>query len=143
MDNSSPEKTTFNFDTANLSDQITVVGNLEHLYMHLLKSASTLEENEAVFYLTLAQMVKEYRREFMREHFPNVGEKDWCVLKAVETVRQRVYESASTSHKDLKETNDIWSLITEHIFGVDMSGCSACKEDKEKYEDTTQETEDN
>lgn len=135
MDNSSPEKTTFDFDKANLSDQITVIGNLEHLYMHLLKSASTLEEDEAVFYLTLAQMVKEYRREFMREHFPSVEERDWCVLKAVETVRQRVYESANTSHKNLKEINDIWGLITEHIFGVDMSGCSACKEDKEKNEE--------
>ena len=124
------EKKGFNFDNANLSDQITVIGNLEHLYYHALKAASTLEEEEAVFYLTLADMVKQFRREYMREHFPKVEDKDWCILKAIETIRQRVYESSNLSHKDIKEVNNIWSMATEHIFGVDMSGCSSCAEDR-------------
>lgn len=125
------DKPTFNYDTANLADQITVIGEIEHAYYHALKSASSLEEEDAVYYLTVASMLKDFRRRFMREHFPDIKETDWCLLKAIETVRQRVYESTD-SHKDLKEVNDLWSLITEHIFGKDMSGCVSCREDKEE-----------
>ena len=73
----------------------------------------------------------------MKKHFPNVKDEDWCLLKAIEQVKQRVYESAHTSHDDLKEINDIWSEITEHIFGIDMSACVSCKEDKKgSHEDS-------
>lgn len=126
------KKGTFNFDLANLADQITVIGEAEHAYYHALKSASSLEEEDAVYYLTVASMIKDFRRCFMREHFPDIKETDWCLLKAIETVRQRVYESSNSSYKDLKQINDLWSLITEHIFRVDMSGCFACREDREK-----------
>ena len=125
------EGNTFNYDTANLADQITVIGNLEHAYYHALKSASSVEETDAVYYLTVASMIKDFRRKFMREHFPDIKETDWCLLKAIETVRQRVYESSNSSYADLKEANDIWSLITEHIFEIDMSNCVSCREDKE------------
>lgn len=122
---------TFNFDTANLADQISVIGFCEHVYDHCCKSAAVSSQEDAVFYMTIADMIKEFRRRFMKDHFPDVKDEDWCLLKAIEQVRQRVYESTHTSHKDLKEVNDIWSEVTEHIFGVDMSGCVACKEDKE------------
>ena len=125
------DKPTFNYDTANLADQISCIGELEHAYYHALKSASSVEETDAVYYLTLASMIKDYRRKYMREHFPDIKETDWCLLKAIETVRQRVYESSESSYKDLKEVNDLWSLITEHIFEKDMSGCAVCKADKD------------
>lgn len=119
----------FNFDQANLADQITVIGNCEHCYMHACKSASISESDDAVFYQTIADLVKDFRRHFMKEHFPNVDEKDWCILKATDTIRQRVYESSSTSHEDLKLVNELWSTVMEHIFGVDLSECIACRED--------------
>ena len=125
------DKPTFNYASANLADQISVIGELEHAYFHALKSASTVEEADAVYYLTVASMIKDFRRDFMREHFPDIKETDWCLLKAIETVRQRVYESSNSSYKDLKQINDLWSLITEHIFEVDMSGCAVCKADKD------------
>lgn len=125
------EEKTFNFDHANLSDQITVIGACEHVYDHCCKSASVSSKEDAVFYMTISSMIKDFRRRFMKDHFPDIKDEDWCLLKAIEQVRQRVYESTNTSYKDLKEINDIWSEITEHIFGVDMSGCSVCKEDKE------------
>ena len=127
------ENKTFDFDNANLADQISCVGELEHLYFHANKSASVCEnKNEALFYMTLAGMTKDFRRYFMREYFPKVDEKDWCILKAVETVRQRIYESASASQEDLARINEIWAYTTEHIFGVDLSGCVACRADKEE-----------
>lgn len=135
---------TFDFDKANLADQLGVVEELEHAYSHLLKTASTLEEGEAVFYLTTAQMVKDFRREFMREHFPNVEDKDWCLVKAFSAVKQRIYESANTSYKDLKTINELWALVMEHIFGVDMSDCVACTQDKgEENEYPEKKTNDN
>ena len=130
MDTNDTQK--FDFDSANLADQISVIGELEHAYFHAIKSASTVEEIDAVYYLTVASMIKDFRRDFMREHFPDIKETDWCLLKAIETVRQRVYESSNSSYKDLKQINDLWSLITEHIFGTDMSGCVSCREDMEK-----------
>ena len=136
MDTNDTQK--FDFDTANLADQITVIGEVEHAYYHALKSASSLEEEDAVYYLTVASMLKDFRRCFMREHFPDIKETDWCLLKAIETVRQRVYESTD-SHKDLKEVNDLWSLITEHIFGVDMSGCASCREEMDTEKEISDE----
>lgn len=142
MENDQPTNG-FDFDKANLADQLSCVGELEHAFMHACKTASTLKENEAVFYMTLAEMIKDYRREFMREHFPKVEEKDWCLIKALEAIRQRVYESANTSYKDLKGINILWAMTMEHIFGVDMSNCVACAEDKgEKDENSIKETED-
>ena len=131
------DKKDFNYDTANLADQISVIGFCEHVYDHCCKSASVSTPEDAVFYMTIADMIKNYRRRFSAEHFPDIKEEDWCLLKAIEQVKQRVYESAHTSHEDLKEINDIWSEVTEHIFGVDMSGCSACAEDKKgSHEDS-------
>lgn len=130
-------KNTFNFDTANLADQISVVGFCEHVYDHCCKSAAVSNKEDAVFYMTIADMIKEYRRNFMKEHFPDVKDVDWCLLKSIEQVKQRVYESAHTSYEDLKGVNDIWSEVAERIFGIDMSGCSACKEDKKgSHEDS-------
>ena len=130
MDNDSEKK--FDFDNANLADQLTVIGSCEHLYEHLLKTASTLEEEDAVFYLTVADMTKDFRRKFMREHFPEVKEQDWCILKAVDTIRQRVYESANASYEDLRDVNNLWALVMEHVFGVDLSACVSCREDKDE-----------
>lgn len=84
--------------------------------------------------MTIADMVKNFRRDFSREHFPKVKDEDWCILKAIEEIRQRVYESAHIYHKDLKAINDLWSTVTEHIFGVDMSQCYACRADKDEKE---------
>lgn len=127
MDTNDTQK--FDFDNANLADQLTVVGCCEHLYEHLLKTASTLEEEDAVFYLTVADMTKEFRRKFMREHFPEVKEQDWCIVKATSTLLQRVQESANTSYENLRDVNNLWALVMEHIFGVDLSACVSCRED--------------
>lgn len=125
------DKKGFKFDQANLADQITIVGLCEHCYMHACKSASVSEPEEAIFYQTIADISKNFRRNFMKEHFPNVDEKDWCLLKATDALRQRVYESSSTSYEDLRAVNNLWATVMEHIFGVDLSGCTVCKADKD------------
>lgn len=124
------EKKEFNFDGANLADLLTVIGELEHIYYHACKSAAVSDKESAVHYMTVAEMAKDFRRKFTKEHFPDVDEKDWCLIKTADAMRQRVFESAYISHEDLKAANDLWSIIMEHVFHVDLSGCSACREDK-------------
>lgn len=128
------QKKGFNFDNANLADQITVVGFIEHGYDHACKAAASSSEEDAIFYMTVADMLQGFRRRFMKEHFPDVKDTDWCLLKALEQIRQRIYESAHTSYEDLKEANDIWSIVMERIFGIDMSGCAQCRSDREDEE---------
>ena len=134
MEHGQEEKSGFDFDRANLADQITVVGACQHLYDHACKSASVSTDEEAIFFMTVADMAKQFRRDFSRRHFPSVSDKEWCMLKAVEEIRQRVYESASTSHEDLVAVNSLWATVTEHIFGVDLTDCVVCKADKEEDE---------
>lgn len=135
---------TFDHASAQLTDKITVVGCCEHLYEHALKTASTLPEEKAVFYLTIASMIQEFRRDFMKEHFPEVADEDWCQVKAADALRQRVYESSNDSYEDIKRVNEIWSTVMEHVFKVDLSGCSACAEDRseEKKEPAERKTHD-
>lgn len=104
------------------------------MYDHACKSASVSTDEEAIFFMTVVDMAKQFRRDFSRRHFPNVADKEWCMLKAVEEIRQRVYESASTSHEDLVAVNSLWATVTEHIFGIDLTDCVVCKADKEEDE---------
>ena len=136
-----PEKAkneTFDHAAAQLTDKITVVGCCEHLYEHALKTASTLPEDKAVFYLTVASMIQEFRRDFMKEHFPDVPDEDWCQVKAADALRQRVYESSNDSYEDIKRVNEIWSTVMKHVFKVDLSGCSACAEDRSEKEESAE-----
>lgn len=132
---------TFDHASAQLTDKITVTGCCEHLYEHALKTSSTLPEDKAVFYLTIASMIQEFRRDFMEEHFPEVTDEDWCLVKAADTLRQRVYESSNDSYEDIKRVNEIWSTVMEHVFKVDLSGCSACKEDRGGQKEEPKESE--
>lgn len=66
----------------------------------------------------------------MKKHFPDIPDELWCLGKAVETARQRVYEADEGDTEDLAEIDALWSVIWERITGRDLSGCSNCKEDK-------------
>ena len=115
-----------------ISDKITVIGNLEHIYYHAKKSAGVVKDKEAeTFYLTIAQMAKDFRRAYMKRHFPDCPDDLWCVVKATETARQRVYESDEGDTEDIKGMDNIWAVVMEKLTGQDLSGCSSCREDKE------------
>ena len=128
------------FDDANMADLITVVGELEHLYMHCCKAAAVSEKEEDVlYYMTMADMTKAFRRNFMKRHFPFVDDRDWCIIKAADSIRQRVFESCHTRHEDLEDANNLWAELMQHIFGIDMSGCASCAKDREETKETPQE----
>lgn len=118
--------------TANISDKITVIGNLEHALYHARKSASVKADNEEDerFFQVVAAMVLDFRRRYMKKHFPDCSEELWCLGKAIETARQRVYEADEGDSEDLNDVDVIWQLIWGKITKKDLSGCSSCKEDK-------------
>lgn len=116
-----------------LSDKISVIGELEHAIYHARKSAGVVEdENKKTFYLTMAQMFLDFRRAYMKRHFPNCPDELWCLVKATETARQRVYEADEGDVEDIEGIDAIWANVMEELTGEDLSGCSSCKEDKGK-----------
>lgn len=123
-----------NFDhkSATISDKITIIGNLEHVLYHARKSASVKIEDEElnIFFQTVARMALDFRRRYMKKHFPNCPDELWCLGKAVETARQRIYEADEGDTEDLNDIDAIWSMVWGKIIGRDMSGCKNCAEDK-------------
>ena len=121
-------------ESKTISDRITVLGELEHIRYHALKSASVKMEDEdaEIFFQTVARMALDFRRAYMKKHFPNIPDELWCLGKAAEIARQRVYEADEGDTEDLKEVDAIWATVWGKISGRDLSGCSVCKEDKAK-----------
>ena len=121
----------FDHNQANLADKITVIGNCEHLYYHAKKSASVSEgTDKEVFHQVLAKKVQDFRRNYMHKYFPNISDEMWCEAKAVEALRQRVYESDEGDADILKAVDELWNLVWSEITGQDMSGCKSCAEDR-------------
>lgn len=68
----------------------------------------------------------------MKRHFPNCPDELWCLVKATETARQRVYEADEGDVEDIEGIDAIWANVVEELTGEDLSGCSSCREDKEE-----------
>ena len=129
-----PEKT-FNHDKAAVSDKIRIIGELEHARAHALRAAASSwrEENDSDFvkYLLLAKRAQTLRREYMRKHFGELKDTDWCLCKSAASLRQVVYEVCEADEEELKELDDFVDEIWGQALGMDLSECIACKEDKE------------
>lgn len=123
----------FDYSTANTSDHIRVIGDLEHIYSHAMRSKQVAKDtNDEVFYQVVANKAKDLRRKYMRTYFPDCDDKLWCLGKASASLRQVVYE-ADEGHTELvKEADDLVDEIWQKITGEDLSDCSACKEDKKE-----------
>lgn len=124
--------------SASISDKISAIGELEHILHHSRKSASVKVEDKDLetFFQTIARMTLDFRRRYMKKHFPDCPEELWCLGKAVETARQRIYEADEGDTEDLNDIDAIWSYIWGRICKRDLSGCHACKEDMEGNTDS-------
>lgn len=124
------DKTTFNHDIASISDQIRYVGELEHIRSHALRSAVSSDNDEdEMFYLTLANQCRRIRREFMTERFPNMDSKLWCLCKATATLRQISYELWDGKDTHLTEIDQLVDNVWGKAVGKDLSGCESCQND--------------
>lgn len=133
MMNNDETKKTFNHGKASVADRLLVIGELEHGRRHCLRSAASVwreeDDSESFQYLLWAKRFQEIRREYMRKHFGDLEESDWCLVKVCASLRQLVYEVCEEDLEELKELEDLVDEITGNALGMDMSDCVACKDD--------------
>ena len=130
----------FDYNLANISDGIALVGELEHIRRHALRSAqlSAAEENseDTIFYLVTAKRAQDLRRKYMAEHF-NAPEKLHCLGKCTAAVRQLAYETDTGNADFLHEIDELVDSVWGKISGEDLSGCESCR--KDAADDTIEE----
>jgi len=120
----------FDYDLANISDGIRLVGELEHIRAHALRSAQlSAGEDDEIFYQVTAKRAQNLRREYMAKHF-NAPEKLHCLGKATAALRQIAYETDTGDSEFLHEVDELVDSVWGKITDTDLSGCQACREDK-------------
>lgn len=136
MDN---EKT-FNHEKAGVGDKILLIGELEHGRRHCVRSAASVwreeDDSESLQYLIWAKRFQEIRREYMRKHFGDLKESDWCLFKVCSSLRQLAYEVCNGNVEELKELEDLIDEITGSSLKMDLSDCVACREDRADPEES-------
>lgn len=128
-----PEK---NFDhaKAGASDKIALIAELEHARRHALRAAASVweeeDDSESNRYLILAKRAQELRREYMKNHFNEIKDTDWCLCKSAACLRQIAYEVCEGDTLELKELDDFVDEIWGAALGKDLSDCVVCREDR-------------
>lgn len=126
---------TFDHGKASVADKIALVGELQHGRRHCVRSAASAwreeDDSESVKYLLWAKRFQSIRRDYMKKHFGELKETDWCLIKVCAELRSLVYEVCEGDAEELKELEDLIDEILSSALGIDMSGCLSCKEDAE------------
>ena len=135
----------FNHNKASISDKIALIGELCHAHRHAVRSAVAVwreeDDSDSKRYLILAKRAQGLRREYMRKHFGELKNSDWCLTKTAACIRQLAYEICEGDSLELKELDDFVDEILETALGIDLSDCEACAADrKEKDIHLTLET---
>ena len=132
MDTLETEKT-FDHSKASVADRIALIGELQHGRRHCVRSAAAAwredDDSDSIQYLLWAKRFQEIRRDYMKKHFGDLKETDWCLLKVCAELRSLVYEVCEGDVEELKELEDLIDEITGKALGMDMSDCLACRED--------------
>lgn len=122
------------YSKRNTVDIIATIGELEHTRAHALRAAVAAynEENEdrAFSYIMFAKKAQRLRRTITEHDFPDLDEKDWCLVKCAARLRQLNYETFTTDTVTLGEIDDLVDEILELATGEDLSGCATCRDDK-------------
>ena len=135
--NMTEAQTEKNFDhtKASVADKIALVGELQHGRRHCIRSAASVwreeDDSESIQYLLWAKRFQEIRREYMRKHFGELKETDWCLLKVCAELRSLAYEVCEGDAEELKEIEDLVDEITGKALDMDLSDCVSCAEDRQ------------
>ncbi len=126
---------TFNHDKAGVADKIALIGELQHGRRHCVRAAASAwredDDSDSIQYLLWAKRFQEMRREYMKKHFSELKETDWCLLKVCAELRSLAYEVCEGDVEELKEIDDLIDEITGKAINMDMSDCVSCREDKD------------
>lgn len=89
------------------------------------------DEDNKLFWIVEANRIQKLRREYMKKYFP-VDEKFWCIIKSCATLRQLAYETFAKDPDEIKEFDGIIDEVLTEILGEDVSGCVACRQDRQE-----------
>lgn len=115
-------------DNLTITDNLRLVGELEHARRHAVMAAASNETEESLPYLMIALHAQQARRAFMKKHF-DVSEKDWCLVKTAGTLLQLMDELAGGDEEEIKQIKSLVDEIIEVTTGEDISGCQSCRGD--------------
>lgn len=121
----------FDFSTASVTDDLRVIGELEHLRFHAILAAQHAPETEVIGLLVLAKHCQDARRKFMKKHFGGVENRHWCMIKSSARLLQITEEIMEGNTDELKELKGVVDEAIELTTGVDISNCESCKQDKD------------
>ncbi len=89
------------------------------------------DDSDSARYLILAKRAQELRREYMRKHFGELKDTDWCLCKSAACIRQIAYEVCEGDAEELRELDDFVDEIWGAALGMDLSDCVSCVDDRE------------
>ena len=122
------------YSTRNTVDVVALIGELEHTRRHALRAfvaASNEEDKErALTYQMFVDKAQRLRRELTEKNFPDLTEKDWCLVKVAACLRQLNYETFTGNTEALTEIDGLVDEILELATGEDLSGCATCRDDR-------------
>ena len=131
------EKEIFDHGKAGVSDRIAVIGEMEHLRRHALRSAISSESEEDQFrFLVWATALQTMRRNYMNTYFGGMDDRYWCMCKSAACLRQLIYEVEGNA-MDIGLLKDVDNLVDDiwgTAIGKDLSDCEACRDDKNSAE---------
>ena len=134
----------FNHDKASVADKIALIGELQHGRRHCVRSAASAwreeDDSESIKYLLWAKRFQTIRRDYMKKHFSELKETDWCLIKVCAELRSLVYEVCEGDVEELKELEDLIDEITGDALKTDMSSCLACREDRQEGQAPSEES---
>ena len=130
------ERENFDHAKAGVGDRIAVIGEMEHLRRHALRSAISSEEGSELAFscLVWAKQLQDMRREYMRKHFGEIDDKLWCMCKSAACLRQLAYEVDGDDADFLKEVDNLVDDIWGTAVNKDLSDCESCRSDREEVQ---------
>lgn len=130
------ERENFDHAKAGVGDRIAIIGEIEHLRRHALRSAISSEEGSELAFscLVWAKQLQDMRREYMRKHFGEIDDKLWCMCKSAACLRQLAYEVDGDDVNFLKEVDNLVDDIWGTAVNKDLSDCESCRSDREEVQ---------
>lgn len=117
-----------------LEDTLALLGELEHMRYHALRSAHALHGEEAEFaHLVTASTAQSLRRQ-IQSKVGEISDEDWCELKSAQRIRQLNYETMEGDTETFNALENLVDTINSRVLRQDMSKCYACHSDRVEVE---------
>lgn len=115
-----------------LADKLTLLGELEHGRRHCIRSMHSVEDPDEKFYYKVKAKQLQNARRKAEEKWANTDEYNWCLVKVSTKIKQLNEEVFEADDDLFSEIENIADDLLSHTLHEDLTGCSACREDKQE-----------